>query len=132
MNIHIKTIPHKEQRYRTCGDWVYDEAGDLKIYVSDLGNWKYEFLIGLHELVEVLVCKEMGVTQEQVDRFDYDFEIGIANGLHKIEDEPGDDPDAPYRLAHFIATTAEMIVATALGVDWRKYEDSVLSLDRKA
>lgn len=131
MNISLKTIPHAQQRYETCGDWVVHENGDLEILVSDLGNWKYEALIAFHELAEVLICREQGVTQAAVDEFDLAFEVGRANGLHKPEDEPGNDPDAPYRLAHFIAEALERILAVALLVDWKKYGEAVDALGVK-
>lgn len=128
MNISIKTIPHDEQRYRTCGDWLLDADGNISVFVSDLGNWKYHALMGVHELVEALICREMGVSQGQVDEFDQAFEVGRANGLHAPDAEPGASPDAPYRVAHFVAETVERILGVALGVDWVRYGHSVEAL----
>jgi hypothetical protein len=97
MNINIQTIPHGEHRYPTCGDWWFGADGTLQIRVSDMGNADYESLVALHELVEVLLCKKRGVTTEQVDEFDKQFEEDRSHGMHGPEDEPGDDPDAPYK-----------------------------------
>ncbi len=42
MDIHIKTVPHKEQRYNTVGDyWIEDRV--IQIRVSEMGNEDYEF-----------------------------------------------------------------------------------------
>ncbi len=124
----VEVIPHKDQRYPTPGDWKLYASGDVAVFVSDLGNWKYHALMGVHELCEALICLEMGVSQEQVDEFDLAFEIGRANGLHSPDAEPGAHPDAPYRAAHFIAETVERVLAVALGVDWAKYGQAVDAL----
>jgi hypothetical protein len=125
MNITIKPIPHDEQRYPTVGDWVYDNDGNLIIVVSDMGDWKLNALVGLHELVEVLLCKNDGVTQKQVDDFDIDYESKRKPG---DESEPGDSPDAPYQSQHCIATGFERVMAAELGVKWEEYEAKINSL----
>ena len=51
---------------------------------------RYELLVALHELVEALLCKEAGVSQERVDALDEAYE---AKRLPDDKDsEPGDDP----------------------------------------
>lgn len=124
----IEVIPHAEQRYKTPGDWRLKEAGGIAVYVSDLGNWKFHALMGVHELVEALICRELGVTQEEVDAFDQAFEVGRANGLHAPDAEPGAAPDAPYRVAHFVAETVERVLAVALNADWAEYGRRVETL----
>ena len=56
MKITIETIPHNTHRYPTIGDWQFLPAKEgelnLSIKVSDMGDWKLESLIALHELVE--------------------------------------------------------------------------------
>lgn len=74
MKITIETIPYDQQRYPTVGDWTFDKEGNLLIRVSGMGDWRKEALVAVHELVEVLICKQRGITQEQVDKFDMDFE----------------------------------------------------------
>jgi hypothetical protein len=125
MNITIKTIPHKKQRYPTCGDWWFDEQGNLQIRVSDVGNPNYEALVALHEMVEALLCKKRGITAAQVDTFDKAFEASRQPGN---EGEPGDDPKAPYRKEHFFATNIEALMSEELGVDWQKYEEVIDAL----
>ena len=120
MNVKIEIIPHSEQRYPTVGDWFFDGEGNLTIKISALNDWRKEMLIALHELVEVLKCKHDGVTQEQVDRFDIDFEKARQDGN---DDEPGDDPKAPYVKQHCLATGIERVMAAELGVSWKEYEE---------
>jgi hypothetical protein len=118
MRVVIETIPHKEQRYDTCGDWLFD--GDtLKIFVSKTKDWRYSFLVAVHELIEVGLCKQAGITQQAVDKFDMNF---------KGKGEPGDDPKAPYRIQHAVATAIERDVALELDVDWQKYEAALNKL----
>ena len=128
MNISIKTIPHKEHRYPTVGDWWYNKDGSIEIRVSKMGNWRYETLVAVHELVEILICKHCKVTQKKVDKFDIQFENEREQGLHSDTEECGDDPDAPYKFQHDIATGVERILAVMLGVCWRKYEQKIYSL----
>jgi hypothetical protein len=120
MNIIIKTIPHNKQRYDTCGDWWFDKKGDLQIRVSDMGNWKYEYLVGDHETREALICKDRGITQKMVDDFDFKWS--------DILEEPGLSKKAPYYKEHKFATKVEMMTAKELKVNWEKYDKKVLSL----
>lgn len=114
MNIVIKIVPHKTQRYETLGDWYFDADGNLTICVSDTGDWRADTLVGLHELVEVMICKARGITEKDVTDFDLS---------HLDSDEPGDETDAPYRDEHCIASGVERIVAGAMGYAWKEYED---------
>lgn len=124
MNIYVKRIPHSEQRYETIGDWWFDK-GVLQIRVSDLGNWKMESAIIIHELCEVLLCQARGIRQEQVDNFDINFEQQRVPGNF---DNPGDSPDSPYRKEHFFATTIERLLCAELEIDWKEYEDKINNL----
>ena len=126
MNITLKSIPHNQQRYPTCGDWIVDEkTGDITILVSDLGDEKMNELVAIHELIEVLRCRDLGVTQEAVDKFDIEFEENREKG---DVSEPGDSPDAPYRGPHFFATNVERQFAHERGVDWQEYEKKINTL----
>lgn len=125
-SIRIGIINHRDQRYETSGDWVYDPAdGELIIYVSDLQDWRQSVCIGLHEAAEAAICVQRGIKQKDVDAFDIAFE---ANRVEGDDREPGDDPHAPYREAHQTATEIEFILAQALGIGWREYENNVNSL----
>src|ERR1017187_2793580 len=122
MKIIIDTIPHEQHRNTTVGDWFYDADGTLHIKVSALSDWRREALIYVHELIEVLLCKHKGVLQQSADEFDLDFE---ARRLEGNEDEPGDDPAAPYVKQHCLATGVERILAAELGVKWKEYEQEL-------
>lgn len=131
MEIQIKTIPHSEQRYPTCGDYWIDDHEVIQIRISVMGDHnqtmarKYEFLVAIHELVEMGLCKLSGVDFRSIDNFDKDFEAGRSP---EDMSEPGDSPKAPYKKQHLIATGIEKILAAGLGVDWQTYDDVVQKL----
>lgn len=126
--ITIKIIPHKEHRYETVGDWWWTKDGDLEIRVSKMSDWRYEVCVAIHELVEVVLCKQAGVSQESVDEFDIEYEKQRAKSLSLDTSEPGDSRFAPYRFQHCIATGVERVVAAVLGVNWSDYETEINSL----
>lgn len=125
----LKTIPHGAQRYETVGDWRFtpNERG-LNVKVSAMGDWRSEFAVAVHEAVEALLCREHGVSDEMVTEFDLGFERERALGDHGPEDEPGDDPRAPYREEHAAATEVERTVCEALGLGWAEHERNVYAL----
>lgn len=123
--IEIKTIPHNQQRYDTVGDWWTDDEG-WHIRVSQLGDWRYNFLVAFHELLECAWCKWKAVPQEDVDTFDMVFEAARIPGDLR---EPGDDRHSPYRMGHELAGLAERLAGMALGVDWKAYEAAVNGLE---
>lgn len=130
--VKILTVDHKDQRYDTVGDWYYEHTiqdGEcLIIKVSKMSDWRYEFLVAAHELVEVVLCRHAGISQKVVDNFDMRFEDKRAESKTDNFDEPGDEPNAPYRFQHCIATGVERLLAGILGVSWKKYEAEINSL----
>lgn len=134
MKIDIATIPHKKQRYETVGDWYwlgktegncFWKHSTLIIRVSEMSDWRYEVCVAIHELVEVVICKWMGIWQKDVDKFDKEFEKKRPDGN---TNEPGDDVRSPYRVPHCIASGVERTVAAMLGVYWKLYEQEIESL----
>lgn len=118
MNIRIEFVPSKDQRYDTIGDWYFDAAGDLVIRVSNddpfFPTEDEQVLVALHELVEVLLCRKRGITQDMVDEFDM---RGAGAEYCKEEGtEPGDHPEAPYRREHRFAMIVEHLMAHELGL----------------
>lgn len=83
------------------------DDGQLCIDVRDEGSADEQFLIALHELVEWKLCATRGISQSEVDAFDFGF---------KGEGEPGDDPSCVYRQQHRFAMLIEMLVAHELGL----------------
>lgn len=107
------------------GDWRRDPDGTLRINVSEEIGDKYALLVAIHELVEVLLCEERGITCELVDAFDKKFE----EYRHPDDDsEPGDDPQAPYRREHLFATGIEKLMAAEMNVNWKVYDEAILAL----
>jgi hypothetical protein len=110
IGILITSVPHESQRYNTVGDWFSDNP--VLVRVSDLNDSRFELLVALHELVEMSLCQERGITAKDVDEFDFNW---------KGEGEPGDDPAAPYFKEHQFASIIERMMAHELGVDWQAY-----------
>jgi len=120
MKITIDFIPHLEQRYNTCGDWVLDQNGDLNIHVSRMSSTKREQLVAVHELVEALLCLNDGITQEEVDAFDISY--------RDLAGEQGDAPNAPYREQHCLATGVERVLAAVMHEQWLDYENELIDM----
>jgi hypothetical protein len=120
MKIHIESIPHAQQRYPTVGDYWEDGDGAGQVRVSELPDWRYEALVAVHELVEMILTKHRSISEPAISDFDIAFEQERERAL--VLGEPGDDPRAPYRLEHFFATNVERLLAAELDVDWRAYE----------
>ena len=124
--IYITTIPHNDQRYETVGDyWADDEWDEFDITVSDMKNEDFEFLVAIHEMVEQYLCERMGIPEKKILAFDIQFEKKRKKGN---VDEPGDDPKAPYRHEHSMATAVERMVAGYLGINWKDYEKKCNSM----
>ena len=146
MRIVIETIPPKMQRYPTTGDWqvskiLQGSLDHLTIRVSSVDDWRMEALVGIHELVEAVLCLDKGISQESVDEFDIAFEKsrdktrcrdGSFDYLARSYDgnaEPGDSPDAPYHIQHGYATTVERMLCAAMNIPWADYEARLGALD---
>ena len=117
--VRVDVIRHADHRYDTCGDWLIDHDGRIIVRVSELGDWRFEFLIAIHEMVEAALCRHRGISEEAVTAFDKEHEASGGDG------EPGEHPDAPYRKEHAFAALIEAMVAQMLGVYWPKYEDAI-------
>ena len=122
MKILIESVKHASQRYSTVGDWFVDPDGTIRILVSDMGNDDYNFLVGLHELVEFWLCKKRNIHEKSVTGFDVEFEA--RRGIGDLS-EPGDDINAPYRDEHCFATGIEKLMCSALHIPWKTYEETV-------
>lgn len=125
LNIEIRTVPSRKQRYPTAGDYFEDPSGKAFILVCKLGTWEYEALVVLHELTEYLLVKASGVSLSAIDEFDKNFEEERDRGMHGPHDEPGDELDAPYYLQHCAATGVERMAAALLRVNWREYSHAI-------
>ncbi len=129
MNINIRTIPHKEQRYPTAGDYWEHESPEngsvVEFRISVLPRPEYEQLVLIHELVEYFLVKLSNIPLKDIDDFDILFEK--IRPLRSTA-EPGDDRAAPYYHQHQMASLVERLFAGILDVDWQDYEDAINKL----
>lgn len=116
MIIKAKTIPHEKQHYDTVGDYWKDKKGVIQIRVSKDKREEYEWLVLIHELVEICLIKFQGVSMKEVDKFD--LMVEKRRGHHV---EPGDEMDAPYYKQHHLVTVVERLVCHELGLNWEEY-----------
>jgi len=130
LKVVLASIPHKNQRYETVGDWWENSSYPFRqswdIRVSEMEDWRYELLVAVHELVEMALCKHRGIKEKDVSDFDMEFEQNRDLG---DESEPGDDPAAPYRREHRFAENIERQLAHELNVDWETYNQAVLDVE---
>lgn len=120
-NITISPCPHKEQRYDTAGDYGDSQFG-WWINVSEMKDWRHEFLVIIHELVEMGLTKNDNVFWEDIDKFD-------TEGEGKDHADPGTLESAPYHIQHERATNIEKLFALYLGVDWEEYNNELDKLE---
>lgn len=131
LNLTAKTIAHSSQRYDTCGDYFYkvnkkNKVISIEFRISNLGNWKYEALIFLHEFIEFILIVNASIPLEVIDAFDKQFENFRKPGDNS---EPGNSLECPYRKQHRFATKVERMTALLLGVRWEEYEKAISLLD---
>ena len=117
LNIFVETIPHEEQRYDTVGDYFYIVDDQLVIKISEQQNKWYEYLILLHELVEIILTEHRGITEESISKFDME---------HPELSDPGSSIEAPYHDEHMMAMDIEKLICSQLNIDWEKYNENLL------
>jgi len=119
LHFDVRVVDHQSQRYATAGDYFVDFKG-LHFRVSDLGDWRMEGLVLLHELVEYLLVRAAGLEIAEIDAFDM--------SLEGQDVEPGELVSAPYHRQHLVAEGFERLLCDRLGIDWNEYSDRVDSL----
>lgn len=123
MDIHIKVIPRGEMRPEVDGaDWYFDEKGDLQVRVAPMSDWRYEIALAFHEAFEAALCKDHGVSQQEVDAFDRAFELAHPD---QPDLNAGDEQTAPYRREHNYATIVDRLFIGACGLNWKDYDDEL-------
>lgn len=128
MRIEIEFKPVHLMRYPTVGDYFYLSDGTLKIEIADTSNEFYNKMILIHELVEEAITKKNGITEQQIMDFDLAFEKARELGLKTADEEPGFCNDAPYKEAHYYATSVEMGMCALTKTSWKDYDYAVNSL----
>ena len=126
MNITIKTIPYREQRYETCGDYFLAPDGSTQFRVNEMGNADYEFLVSIHEQIEEHLTRRRGLKEPDIMAFDLAWEKEREEGKHGDDEEPGHDLRAPYHKEHVMAENIERMIALEMGVDWNAYGKAVI------
>ena len=116
-NIEAQTIPINDMPYLTVGNYWSDAAG-LHFRVAEMDRPEYEQLVHIHEFTEKFLCDHDGVSNDEIDAFDIQFEKDREAGLHGQDDEPGDDPRAPYHRQHCYATAVERMLCAAMNISW--------------
>jgi hypothetical protein len=124
MKINIDFIDAKEQRYPTAGDYWIDE-NTLEVRITKQGNRDYEFMIMIHELIEEYLTRRKGINEQSILEFDLEWEKKKEQGLTTAE-EPGAEPDCPYKREHFLATVIEGLLALEMGIDFQTYDQEIV------
>jgi hypothetical protein len=132
--IFITTIPHKDHRYDTVGDY-YFQGDELQLEVSDMENEDYEFLVAYHELLEWKLIRHAKIPIAKIDAFDMAYEKARKKrtkapcGCKPTKySEPGNDIHAPYHKQHMQAAGIEYVISDMLGVNWKEYGKKVCQL----
>lgn len=125
MNITIKTIPYREQRYETCGDYWLGKDGSIQFRVNDMASPDHEFLVSIHEQIEEYLTRRRGLKESDIMAFDVMWEKEREEGKHAADEEPGHDPRSPYRNEHVMAENIERQLALEMGIDWTTYSKDV-------
>lgn len=115
LNITIATIPQKEQDYDTLGDYK-GHARRRFIEVSELGDWRWEFLIALHELCEQNMQIALDISEESIVSWDKN---------HPESDDPGSIPGCPYQDIHLMSESIEKMVCEKSGWSWEEYNKAL-------
>lgn len=121
----FSAIPDSSIRHHQIGDWAYTETS-VHAFVSEDCPEQSKLPILFHELIESILCRRDGISDESVCDFDEQYEKERAEGKHGEYDEPGDDPRAPYRQQHMAATHVERAVCHVLGINWTEHSQLAL------
>ncbi len=116
-NMIVLTVPDNQQPYKTPGSYFWNEKGQLVIKVSEMNNWKYSYLVAIHEIVESQLCIEHGIPLTAIDSFDRQWHYIPGSSI----EEPGADPRAPYHKEHMKSLEIEENMCKALGEQWIPY-----------
>jgi len=126
--ISVDVVPHAEQDYDTPAVWEEVVPAEWMVEVSDLGDFRYNFLTALGQQIELALCKQVGVTSQQIQAF------AVAHGKRRragdsdYQGAPGDHPDAPHKKPYRFAQQMLKQIAPELGVVWSRYQRALEAL----
>lgn len=115
------TVPHSSQQYDTVGNyWDFNNVWHVRI--SKCNDWRYEALVLIHELVEMILTQNNGVNWKEIDDFD-------TRGVGQFSNDPGAIPEAPYHKEHMLAQQVEQLMAYWMGINWDEYNNTLDTLE---
>ena len=117
--IRIEFVPQSAQNYDTVGDYGETDSEVWFKITNFPDKPAYSIAILMHEIHEFYRNKQLGITVEEVDAFDYG---------HPELDDPGLSPDAPYHVTHMEADAIERLSIILSGQDWVEYEAAIDAL----
>ena len=116
--IVIERKAHKDMRYDTCGDYYFDEIGDLHIDIVEMGNELSEIAVAAHELMEEYSTRKKGLLESDIKAYDEE---------HWADDGPGENKDAPYHPEHMNSNRVEkFLLKLYKGLSWKKHQQLVM------
>jgi len=113
-DFNVKTIKHQNQRYNTPGDY-WKNKKKWEIRISKMKNPDYEFLVMVHELVELYLTQKRGISEEEITKFDLN---------NPDSDDPGSLSEAPYHREHMFSMEVEKLIGKELELNWKGYMNS--------
>jgi hypothetical protein len=122
----ICIIDPSSQIYTTVGYWIFTEpnnTGELIIEVSKMTDWRFEWAVIGHELIEAMFCWLFGITTEECDKFDGRCEREFASGDRCKSIEPGFDKECPYRIGHILGAAWEYAWIHLSLASWSEYDE---------
>lgn len=125
MDIHVLVVSKKEIKKRkgfTGADWWFDENDNLQVRIEKMANKQHEKALTIHEVMEAMYCRLLGVTVKQVDAFDEVYEAAHQDN-HGLN--AGDAPFCPYAVPHSLATAPERVYAAIAGICWELYDKEI-------
>lgn len=126
MDIHIRVLPKEEMRPEVDGaDWFWDANGNLQVQVGPMSDWRYEIALAFHEAFEACLCKNNGVKQQDVDKFDMEYDKAHPD---RPDLNAGDETDAPYVAEHNYATIVDRLFIGACGLKRKPYDDELATV----
>jgi hypothetical protein len=108
-SIIVRVVPLAKMRYATLGDWRRDRLGRLIIEVAEghPAGFKAAIAVAIHEITEVLLCEERGISDAVVTKWDK---------AHPKANEPGEIRGAPYFKEHAAASAVEREFVKRVGL----------------
>lgn len=113
-----------KMRYCTVGDYYKTKTG-WDVVSADLKDSDYNFLILVHELIELYLTQRRGIPEPKIKKFDEWFQREKAKGRFPKFKGGAALKLSPYRREHLFALKVEKLLAKELGKNWKKYDRAV-------